>query len=111
LDAGRSNVADQGCLSRIQTFSIPDPGSKRFRIPVRIHIKKINYFKPKKLLLNSQKYDLKCSSRIRIPDLDPDVLPIRDTGVKKAPDPGSGSATLEGRINTMHMTRQFLISV
>jgi hypothetical protein len=26
-------VADPGCLSRIRIFSIPDPGSKRFRIP------------------------------------------------------------------------------
>jgi hypothetical protein len=28
-----------------------------------------------------------------IPDPDLDVLPILDPGVKKAPDPGSGSAT------------------
>jgi hypothetical protein len=34
--------------------------------------------------------------RIRIPDpdLDLDFLPIPDPGVKKAPDTGSGSATL-----------------
>jgi hypothetical protein len=31
---------------------------------------------------------------IRIPDTVPDFLPIPDPGVKKAPDPGSGSATL-----------------
>jgi hypothetical protein len=30
----------------------------------------------------------------RIPDRDLDFLPIPDPGVKKAPDPGSGSATL-----------------
>jgi hypothetical protein len=35
-----------------------------------------------------------CSSRIWIPDSDPDYLPIPYPGVKKAPDPGSGSATL-----------------
>ncbi len=29
-----------------------------------------------------------------IPDPDLDFLPISDPGVKKAPDPGSGSATL-----------------
>jgi hypothetical protein len=29
-----------------------------------------------------------------IPDPDPDFLPIPDQGVKKAPDPESGSATL-----------------
>jgi hypothetical protein len=28
-------------------------------------------------------------------DVDPDFLTITDPGVKKAPDPGSGSATLE----------------
>jgi hypothetical protein len=28
------------------------------------------------------------------PDLDLDFLPIPDPGAKKAPDPGSGSATL-----------------
>ncbi len=42
------------------------------------------------------KYDRGCSSRIQIPDLDLDFQPsrIQDPGVKKAPDPGSGSATL-----------------
>jgi hypothetical protein len=40
----------------------------------------------------ARKYDPGCSSRI--PDLDADILPIPDPGVKKAPDPGSGSATL-----------------
>jgi hypothetical protein len=29
-----------------------------------------------------------------IPDLDLDFFPIPDPGVKNAPDPGSGSATL-----------------
>jgi hypothetical protein len=28
-----ASVADPGCLSRIRIFSIPDPGSKRSRIP------------------------------------------------------------------------------
>jgi hypothetical protein len=85
------------CPSRIQ-----GQNSRRFHLPDPDPHKKVKYFKPKKLLLSSRKYDLRCSSRIRIPDLDLDVLPIRDTGVKKAPDPGSGSATLEGRINTLH---------
>ncbi len=44
-----------------------------------------------KWFLSSRKYDPGCSSRIRIPDF----LPIPDPGVKKAPDPGSGSATLD----------------
>ncbi len=36
--------------------------------------------------------NIQYSSRIRIPDLD--FLPIPDPGVKKAPDPGSGSTTV-----------------
>jgi hypothetical protein len=87
---------------------IPDPGSDFFpsRIPdpnclhlgSRILIKEFNYLltpkKAKKWFLSSKKYDLGCSSRI--PDPDADFLPSRipDPGVKKAPNPGSGSATL-----------------
>jgi hypothetical protein len=84
---------------------IPDPVSDFFpsRIPdpnclhpgSRIRIKEIKYFnpkKPKKWFLSSRKYDPGCSSRI--PDPDADFLPIPDPGVKKAPDPRSGSATL-----------------
>ncbi len=65
----------------------------------RIRIKEFKYFNPKKWFLSSRKYDSGCSSRI--PDPDPDFLPIPDPGslildpgVIKAPDPGSGSATL-----------------
>jgi hypothetical protein len=69
--------------SRIRTVSIP--GS-------RILIKEFKYFNPKKSkkwFLNSKKYDPGCSSRI--PDPDADFLPSRipDSGVKKAPNPGS----------------------
>ncbi len=76
--------------SRIRFFSIPDancfhPGSELF--PSRIHIKEFQYFIPKKWFLSSRKYDPGCSSRI--PDSDPDFLPIPDPGAKKAPDPGS----------------------
>jgi hypothetical protein len=49
---------------------------------------------PKIEFLSSRKYDPGCSSRIRIPHQDPDFLLIPDPGFKKAPDPGSGSATL-----------------
>ncbi len=98
-----SSVADPGCLSwipdptffhpgsRIRTVLIPDPGS-------RILIKECKYFNPqkskKKWFLSSKKYDPGCSSRI--PDPDADFLPSRipDPGVKKVPNPGSGSATL-----------------
>ncbi len=90
-----SSVADLGCLSRIPdpTFfhpgsririvSIPDPGSTSKNICISI---------PKKWFLSSRKYDPGCSSRIRIPTFYPSRIP--DPGVKKAPDPGSGSATL-----------------
>jgi hypothetical protein len=79
---------------------IPDPtffhpGSELS--PTRILIKEFKYFNPKKSkkwFLSSKKYDPGCSSRI--PDPDADFLPSRipDPGVKKAPNPGSGSATL-----------------
>jgi hypothetical protein len=72
-------------------FSIPY--SNYFHLGSRILIKEYKYFNPKKWSLSSRKYDLGCSSQIRIPDLDPDFLAIPDPGVKKAPDPGSGSAT------------------
>jgi hypothetical protein len=61
-----SSVADPGCLSEIPNtnFSIPYPGSKKFRI--RIRIKEFNYFLRKKLFPSFRKYDPGCSSRIRI---------------------------------------------
>ncbi len=79
-------------------FSIPDPGSqiqghKDFRIPDPDPHQRIEVFFPqKKLFLSSRNYDPGCSSRILDPDLD--FLSIPDPGVKKTPDPGSGSATL-----------------
>ncbi len=79
------SVADPGCLSRIpgptffhpesririRILSIPDPG-------FRIRIKEFKYFNPKNCFLSSRKYDPGCSSRIRIPEPDPDFLPIPD---------------------------------
>ncbi len=56
----------------------------------RIHIKEFKYFNPKNCFQAPRKYDPGCSSRIRIRIF----LPIPDPGVKKAPDPRSGSATL-----------------
>jgi hypothetical protein len=59
-----------------------------------MHIKEFKY--STKWFLSSQKYDPCFPSRIRIPDLDPDFLPIPDPepgsqipnpGIKKAPDP------------------------
>jgi hypothetical protein len=67
---------------------IPDPGSDFFpsQIPdpncfrpgSRIPIKEFKYFNPKEWFLSSRKYDPGCSSRI--PDPDPDFLPIPDPG-------------------------------
>jgi hypothetical protein len=60
-----------------------------------MHIKEFKYFNnKKKWFLSSQKYDQGFPSRI--PDLDPDFLPIPDPntgsqianqGIKKTPDP------------------------
>jgi hypothetical protein len=66
------------------------PGSEFF--PSRIRIKEFKYFYPKKWFLSSRKYDPGCSSRIRILVLYPSQIP--DPGIKKALDPGSGSAAL-----------------
>ncbi len=76
---GLSSVADPECLSRIPVtnFFIPDPRSAS---------------KTKKFFLSSWKYDPGCSSRIRILIFYASRIPY--PGVKKAPDPGSGSATL-----------------
>jgi hypothetical protein len=58
--------------------------------------KNLSILAKKKWFLSSQKYDLGFPSRIRIPDLIPDFLPIPDPdpgsqipnpGVKKAQDP------------------------
>jgi hypothetical protein len=86
--------------SRIQTVSIPDPGS-------RILIKEVKYFnstKAKKWFLSSKKYDPGCSSRI--PDPDADFLPSR------IPDSGSrGQKGTQFRIRIRNTEIfQFLVS-
>ncbi len=63
--------------SRIRIFSIPDPGSA------------FKCFNPQKLFLSSRKYDPGCSSRICIPDPDPDFLPILDSGSRGQKGTGS----------------------
>ncbi len=76
----------QCCGSRI---FIPDPGAKFFHPGSRIRIKEFKYLNPKIWFLSTRKWASGCSSRIWIPDPDPDpdLLPIPDPGVKKAPDP------------------------
>jgi hypothetical protein len=56
--------------------------SRNLFFPSRIRIKEFKYCNTKKWFLSSRKYDPDCSSW------------IPDPGVKKAPDPGFGSATL-----------------
>jgi hypothetical protein len=74
---------------------IPDPTF--FHPGSRILIKEFKYFNPKKAkkwFLSSKKYDPGCSSRILDPNAYFRPSRIPDQGVKKAPNPGSGSATL-----------------
>jgi hypothetical protein len=97
---------------------IPDLGSDFFpsRIPdlnrfhpgSRFRIKEFKYFNPKIWFLSSRKYDTGCSSQI--PDADPDFLLIPDPGSRgqKAPDPGSGSATLDGSQQKSFFPKTFL---
>ncbi len=82
------SVADSGCLSWIRIFFIPDPN---FSI-------KDPESSSNNLCILIQKIVFKLSeiwSRFFILDPDPDFLPIPDPGVKKAPDPISGFATLK----------------
>jgi hypothetical protein len=79
-------VADPECLSRIQGKKYSGPGSGSV-------IKNFSIFNP--VFLSSGKYDdLGCSSPI--PDTYLDFFPIPDPGSRgqKAPDTGSGYATL-----------------
>jgi hypothetical protein len=83
------SVADPGCLSRIQMFSIPDPNL--FHPGSRIRIKKFNYLTQKSVSKLSEIW-----SGLFILDPDPVFYyqsRIPDPGVQKAPEPGS--ATLQ----------------
>jgi hypothetical protein len=68
-----SSVVDPGCLSRFRIFFYPGSASKKLSILI------------KKICSSSRKYDPGCSSRIWIPDPEPDFLPIPDPGFRKAP--------------------------
>jgi hypothetical protein len=86
---------DSGCSFRIRIrILIVYPSRIQGKKLKRLRIPDPKYIYPKKLFLSCQKYDLQCSSWIWILDPDLDYLPIPDPGVKKALDPGSGSATL-----------------
>jgi hypothetical protein len=87
-------------LSSLKVRSISSLTSPMLRIrdvypgsdfcPSRIQGQKYSgsVFQPKNLFLSSRKYDLGVSSRIWI------LIFYLDPGVQKAPNPGSGSATL-----------------
>jgi hypothetical protein len=76
------SIPDPGSRTRIRIFSIPDPGSTSKNL----------------IILSSQKYDPGCSSRILT--FYPSWIP--DPGVKKAPDPGTSSATLLQTMTTLN---------
>jgi hypothetical protein len=94
------SVADPGCLSRIRFFH---PGSRIKKIPVSGPASKNLSILTQKLFLSSRKYDSGCSSRIRIPDLE--FLPNPDPGVKKEPDPGSGTLKILRRCFLADLTQ------
>jgi hypothetical protein len=73
-------------------LSISDPGSERFWIPNPHPHQRITVYLSQKIVFKLSEI----WSGIFIPDSDLDFVPIPDSGVKKAPDPGSGSATLGG---------------
>ncbi len=73
-------------------FSSRIPGQTDSRIHIRIRNKEFTYLTQKMVSKLSEIW-----SGMFIPDPDLHLLPIQDPGVKKAPDPGSGSATLHTR--------------
>ncbi len=96
-----SSVADPDPTFFHPGSRIPDPNC--LHPGSRIRIKEFKYFNPKKTkkwFLSSRKFDLCCSSRIRMLTFYPSRIP--DPGVKKAPDPGSGSATLLSSLYQCH---------
>ncbi len=83
LDTESFSVSDPGSLSRIRLFSIPDPNC----FHPGAASKNLSLLTPKNGFLSSRKYDPGCSSRI--PDPDPDFLPIPDPGSRGQKDTGS----------------------
>ncbi len=87
-----SKIHGQCCESGV---FILDPGSEFFNPGSLLYIKEFKYFKPNYSFISSRKYDPGCSSRIMIFYRSRiRIFPIPDPGFKKAPDPGSGSATM-----------------
>jgi hypothetical protein len=90
--------------SWISSFSIPDPGSEFF--PSRISIKEFQFSNPKKLYLSIRLSEI--WSGLFFPDPDPEFLPIPDPGSmgEKAPDLGSGSATLLASVGLRYFLKK-----
>ncbi len=99
--SGSCNISQTSARHILDIFfilsSVADPECRVEKSRMRIRIEEFKYrmFNPKTCYGTGTKlseilFDLGCSSRI----LDPDFFPIPYPGVKKAPDPGSGSATL-----------------
>ncbi len=80
LESPSQQCCGSGMFFPYSNFSIPDSGSR---------VKKV--FFTQKLFLSFWKHDPGCSSRIRILIFYPSRIPHQ--GVKKASDPGSGSAS------------------
>jgi len=81
-------------LSLIPDPNFFHPGSRvkkiaESRIWICIRIKEFKYFNSKKCFLSSRKYDPSYSFRNRIPDPDPDCLPIPDPGSRGQKGTGS----------------------
>ncbi len=105
----KNQCCGSGIFIADQNFSIPDTGSKRFRIR-----DPGSGSAPKNLSIYNPKNCFYALGNMFIPDPDFEsgswFLPIPDPGVKKAPDPGSGSATLLniGRISRCFTTKENL---
>jgi hypothetical protein len=78
--------------SRIRIFSIPDPVSTSKNLSILTQ----------KIVFKLSENDPGCSSRIRKPHPDPVFYPSRipDSMIRKAPDPGSATATLNFNVCT-----------
>ncbi len=86
-------------MQNVKAHPLPSPSIHRTRIFLLNALasslaNSVHYIEPKKLLLSSWKCDTGCSSLISDPDSFQPGSGSRNQGIKKALDPGSGSATL-----------------
>jgi hypothetical protein len=117
----RLPVCNYHCLYTVLRIRDVYPGSVFFpsRTPdpnfinpeTRIRIKEFKYLNPKKWFLSTQEYDPGCSCRIRIPDPEPDFLPIPDPVVRKASDPGSATLSLYFYLPSVFRIPKILIGI